>query len=74
MAEKKQNNRLWAVFQRPTGSITLGAVRLAPFTAMAVEPAVAALACPETTPVRFFESERDAQAEADRLRAEAARG
>lgn len=73
MADKKQNTRLWAVFQRTTGSLTLGAVRLAPFAAVAVEPATAALACPETTPVRFFDSEKDALAEVERIRAEAAR-
>jgi|DewCreStandDraft_4_1066084.scaffolds.fasta_scaffold06909_1 hypothetical protein len=74
MAEKKQNTKLWAVFQRTTGSLTLGAVRLAPFAAVAVEPATAALACPETTPVRFFDSEQAAQADVERLRAEAAKG
>lgn len=74
MADKKQNAKLWAVFQRTTGSLTLGSVRLAPFAAVAVDPATAALACPETTPVRFFDSEKDALAEAERIRAEAAKG
>ncbi|GIU80178.1 MAG: hypothetical protein KatS3mg005_3416 [Bryobacteraceae bacterium] len=73
MAEKKQNAKLWAVFQRPAGSLTLGAVRLAPFAAVAVDPATAALACPETTPVRFFDSEKSAEAEIERIRAEAAK-
>lgn len=73
MAEKKQNAKLWAVFQRTTGSLTLGSVRLVPFSAVAVEPAVAALACPETTPVRFFDSEKDALADVERIRSEADR-
>lgn len=72
MADKKQNAKLWAVFQRSAGSLTLGSVRLVPFAAVAVEAATAALACAETTPVRFFDSEKAAEAEVERIRAEAA--
>jgi hypothetical protein len=70
--DTQQQNILFAVLTMLAGSLTLDTVRLTPFQVVPVPPELAAKVDSDVNPVKFFDKKEDAQALADKLKAEAA--
>jgi len=68
-AKKDTGPKIFGVYQNETGSYTLGETRFTPCKAVACDPSVKETACEETSPVKFFDGEEDANKEAVRLKA-----
>lgn len=64
---------LYAVLRLQAGSLLLGEHKFIPFEVQAVPAEARELACPQTTPLRFFATREEAEAEVRALRAESGR-
>lgn len=68
-AVKGKSSKIFGVYQLEMGSYTLGEFRFPPCKAVACDAATKESACEETSPVKFFDTEEAANAEAARLKA-----
>lgn len=74
MSKSPTNSKfLFAVYMLAMGSLVLGEHKLMPFEIQRVPAGVKDLACPRTTPVKFFVTREDAEAEVRALRAGASK-
>ncbi len=66
---KKKIVIVYGVYQFETGSYTLGEHRFPPLKAIPVAAGVKGLACDETSPVKFYDTEEAAKEAIGKLRA-----
>lgn len=70
--KSETQNFLFAILTAPAGSLTLDTVRLTPFQVAPVPKELADKVDTDVNPVKFFDKKEDAQALADKLKAQAA--
>jgi hypothetical protein len=70
-AVAKKRKGPFGVYQLPSGSYTLGEFRFTPFRAIPCDEATKALACEDSSPVKFFDDEAAATDAAGKLKAKA---
>lgn len=71
MPKKTEDDiRRYGVLQADSGSYALDGVRFEAFTTTPVDAATVEKACPDNSPVKFFDTAEQAAADVARLRAE----